>query len=184
MDFKTFASNSLGVDLSAPLVAVNTDVLQTLLLAVMRKITEFNAKLERVEYELDTKTTKSELFALRERIKGLPTHEDLDNLMKGIETKAEKADVELLLDSTQNLAEKTNKLESQFKSKANKQDLEIIHSQISYLQESLGNQEQEVQNIRKLRQQINQLASIAKPPPPNPSNPNAPQQPPQPGLAI
>jgi hypothetical protein len=142
MDFKTAVHTVLGVEMGGNLVSLNVDALQGVMFAMLRKISEFAAKLERLEYDLDSKAPKIDVYGLREKIKALPAQEVLENMVKTLEEKADRSDIELIFENVQELKDKWAKMDAASRSKATKQDLEIMQSQISYLQEAVGNQEQ------------------------------------------
>lgn len=162
MDFKTAVSSTLGFDLSATngaLLSFNVDALQGVIFAIIRKLQESQTKIERLEYELESKCTKSEIFTIREKIKGIPSTEDFAALNDKIDSKLDRSEINSTFETIQEVKDRQTKLEQTIRSKSNKQDIDLIQGQLSYMQESLKTQEIEVQNIRKLRQQINNIAN-------------------------
>lgn len=105
-DLKSFANSSLGFDLNGGLFSFNAEPLQGLLLAMMKKVMDFGAKLERLEYEMESKSNKSDFFSLREKLKTLPSTEDISAVLGKIEAKCDKKDMETLF---QNISVLINK---------------------------------------------------------------------------
>ncbi|PRP75887.1 putative Nucleotide-binding head-stalk protein [Planoprotostelium fungivorum] len=149
------ALSILGVEIGGnPLVGLNLDALNTLFVAMMARISEFQAKVTRLEAELESKTSKAETSALREKMRNLPTTEDIENLTRAVDAKAAKGELDVVFEVIQELKARSNKLEIQLRSKSNRQEMEMIHSQISYLQESLVAQEQEISNVAKSKSSL------------------------------
>lgn len=158
MDFKTAANTILGYELSGSLVNVNVDSLQGILFALIRKVQEFSAKIERLEYELENRPTKADIFALREKLRTTPSQDSVDELAKLVTTKADKAEVDAVLENVHEVKESVLQLDSSLKNKASKQEVQMLQGQVAYLQENVGNQEQEIYNIRKAKEQLNGLS--------------------------
>lgn len=136
MDFNTAARSILGYEVNGSLLSLNYDALQGILFALIRKLQDFGAKIERIEYELENKPNKTEFHAIRENLRLVPSQGEIQELLKNINDKADKSELELAFDLFQEFKDRQSKLESSVKLKASKQDLDVVSGQIAYLQES------------------------------------------------
>lgn len=90
------ALSILGVEIGGnPLVGINLDALNTLFVAMLARMSEFQAKVTRLEAELESKTSKAETSALREKMRSLPTTEDVENITRTVDAKAAKGELEV-----------------------------------------------------------------------------------------